>query len=57
MKGFGERKYIARSECGEYNTGERGGYFRHIQWCEYAEISDHNVTNTDDRHVSGTESL
>ena len=49
---YGEHEYITHSECGEYNTGEHSGYFQHIQWCEYAEISEHDVTNTDDRHAS-----
>ena len=45
-------EYINHGECGEYDTGKHSVCIQHIQWYDRAEISEHGVTNTDDRHAS-----
>ena len=48
----GKHEYINHGECGEYDTGKHSVCIQHIQWYDHAEISEHGVTNTDDRHAS-----
>ena len=53
--GHGKHKDVdnrAHGKCGEYVAGVHSVCIQLIQWYNHAEVSEHDVTNTDDRHAS-----